>query len=68
SKLLSAFGVYIFNDNSMREKDTQDIIKRLKFTFNDKIYIDNMDKSDKRWLDDEVEVVTVELLKFMRRL
>lgn len=48
----------------MREKEGKDIVKRLKFTFSDKEYIKNLDRSDKRWLDDEIDVITEEILKF----
>ena len=50
TKLISALNTYIFCDDSMREKDGKDIVKRLKFTFSDKTYIRSLDKSDKRWL------------------
>ena len=46
------------------EKEGKDIVKRLKFTFSDKEYIKNLDRSDKRWLDDEIDVITEEILKF----
>ena len=64
TKLLSAMDTYIFHDDSMREKEGKDIVKRLKFTFSDKEYIKNLDRSDKRWLDDEIDVITEEILKF----
>ena len=64
TKLWQALDTYIFHDDSMREKEGKDIVKRLKFTFSDKEYIKNLDRSDKRWLDDEIDVITEEILKF----
>ena len=68
SKLLSALDVYVFNDNTMREKKITDIVRRLKFIFNDRTYINNLDKSDKRWLDKPIEEITKELLEFVNKL
>ena len=64
TKLWQALDTYIFHDDSMREKEGKDIFKRLKFTFSDKEYIKNLDRSDKRWLDDEIDVITEGILKF----
>lgn len=68
TKLISALNTYIFCDDSMREKDGKDIVKRLKFTFSDKTYIRSLDKSDKRWLDDEIDVITAGILEFVNKI
>lgn len=68
SRLWKALDTYIFHDDSMREKEGNDIVKRLEFTFGDEEYIKSLDKSDKRWLDDEIHVITGELLKFAREI
>lgn len=65
TKLLKALDTYIFLDGSMREKNSKDILKRLKFTFSDKTYIKSLDTSDKRWIDEEINVITTGLLDFM---
>lgn len=67
-KLLLALDVYIFNDSSMREKNGKDIVRRLGFTFRDKAYVRNLDKSDKRWFDDEIDVIINGILEFMKRI
>ena len=68
TRLMSALDTYIFHDSSMREREGKDIVKRLKFTFSDKTYIRNLDKSDKRWLDDEIDVITEGILKFVSNI
>ena len=40
----------------------------MKITFNDKEYIRKLDTSDKRWIDEEIGVVTQELLKFIAEI
>lgn len=67
TKLLSALNTYIFHDDSMRENEGADIVKRLKFTFSDKVYIRNLDKSNKRWIDDEIDAIIRELLEFAEK-
>ena len=67
-KLWQALDTYIFHDDTMREKEGKDIVKRLKFTFSDKEYIRSLDKSDKRWVDDEIDVITEEILKFAGKI
>lgn len=67
-KLWMALDTYIFRDDSMRENDGKDIAKRLKFTFSDKIYIKNLDSSDKRWLDDDIALITGSLLDFVNKI
>lgn len=66
-KFLSALDTYIFNDSSMREKEGKDIVKRLNYTFSDKSYIDALDKSDKRWLDDDINVITRGLVEYIQQ-
>ena len=68
TKLLAALDTYIFHDDSMREKEGKDIVKRLKFAFSDKTYIRSLDKSDKRWIDDEIDVITEGLLEFVGKI
>lgn len=63
-KLSIALDSYIFRDESMKEKSGNDISKRLRFTFSDMVYIKSLDKSEKRWIDDEIGVITGGLLEF----
>lgn len=68
AKLLPALDTYIFKDPSMRENEGKDIVNRLSMTFKDKEYIKNLDSSDKRWIDDEINVITEGILIFMNRI
>lgn len=67
-KLLPALHTYIFDDSSMRENNGKDILRRLKFIFNDKIYIRNLDKSEKRWIDEKIEVVIKGVVEFISEI
>ena len=68
TKLKLALDTYIFNDDTMREKQGKDILKRLKFTFGDKIYVESLDKSDKRWIDDDISTIIEGLLEFVNEI
>lgn len=67
-KLMVALDTYIFCDTTMKENTGSDIAKRLKITFSDKGYIRRLDTSDKRWIDEEIGVVTNGLLEFMGKI
>ena len=67
-KLMVALDTYIFSDTAMKENTGSDIEKRLKITFSDKGYIRRLDTSDKRWIDEEISVVTNGLLEFVGKI
>ncbi len=67
-KLMAALDTYIFSDATMKENTGSDIAKRLKITFGDKGYIRRLDTSDKRWIDEEISVVTNGLLEFVDKI
>lgn len=67
-KLMIALDAYIFSDATMKENTGSDIEKRLKITFGDRGYIRRLDTSDKRWVDEEIDVVTKGLLEFVSRI
>jgi hypothetical protein len=52
----------------MKENTGNDIVRRLKITFSDKGYIGRLDTSDKRWIDEEISVVTNGLLEFVAKI
>ncbi len=64
-KLMVALDTYIFNDTTMKENTGNDIVRRLKIAFSDKSYIHRLDNSDKRWIDEEIGVVTEGILEFV---
>lgn len=49
-------------------KVCRDIVNRLSMTFKDKEYIKNLDSSDKRWIDDEINVIIEGILNFMNKI
>lgn len=67
-KLMVALDTYIFKDGTMKENTGNDIVRRLKITFSDKGYIGRLDTSDKRWIDEEISVVTNGLLEFVAKI
>ena len=66
--LMQCFGTYIFDDSDMRENNMSDIVKRISVVFSDRRYINRLDTSDKRWLDDDIGLVTGTILDFLKSL
>lgn len=67
-KLRIAINTYIFSDSAMREKSGEDIVNRLKFTFSDKSYVKTLDASDKRWMDERIDVIIKGLVEFASKI
>lgn len=63
-----ALDTYIFKDGTMKENTGNDIARKLKITFSDKGDIGRLDTSDKRWIDEEISVVTNGLLEFVAKI
>ena len=66
--LIQCFGTYIFNDTNMRENNMDDIVKRISAVFSDRRFINRLDTSDKRWLDDDIGLVTGTILDFLKSM
>lgn len=64
-KMAVALNSYIFSDATMKENTGSDIVSRLKIAFGDRGYIQRLDTSDKRWIDEEISIVTNGLLEFV---
>lgn len=67
-KLMIALDTYVFSDATMRENTRSDIEKRLKITFSDRGYIRRLDTSDKRWIDEEIDVITRGILEYVSKI
>lgn len=52
----------------MKENTGSDIEKRLKIIFGEQGYIRRLDTSDKRWIDEDINVVTEGLLEFVSNI
>ena len=44
------------------------IVKRIEFVFRDKTYRKRVDKSDKRWLDDDIKEVFNGIVNYLKGL
>lgn len=64
-KLIECFHTFIFDDKGMRENNLADVSRRLKFIFSDKIYKNRVDKSDKRWLDTDIDEVFTRIVAYL---
>lgn len=51
--LLNCFKVLIFDDIKMREQSVDDILQRITSTFKNETYLQNLNTSNKNWLDVE---------------
>lgn len=66
-KLISCLHTFIFDDSEMRENDMSAILRRLNFVFRDKIYRGRVDKSDKRWLDADIDEVFSGIMEYLNK-
>ena len=66
--LLNCFHVFIFDDPGMRENDMSGVVRRIEKVFKDSAYKFRVDKSDKRWLDDDIEEVFDGILAYLSYL
>lgn len=66
-KLISCLHTFIFDDSGMRENDMSAILRRLNFVFRDKIYRGRVDKSDKRWLDADIDEVFSGIMEYLNK-
>lgn len=67
-KVRDCFNTYIFNDSDMKENNIEEIIKRIKFIFSNTAYKKRVDKSDKRWLDDNIEDIFEKIVSCLNGL
>lgn len=66
-KLKQSIKVLIFDDEGMRENTMKDIVRRVEFAFKDKKYLEQIASSRQRWIDEDVEVVTVGIVDFLKK-
>lgn len=64
-KFKVALNSYILEDNGMKEKHINDIVKKLSITFTNKRYRSRVDRSDKRWIDESIDVILSGILNFI---
>ncbi len=67
-KIMECFNVYIFRNKDMKERSIVEVIRRLENTFKNKQYRERVDKSDKRWLDTEIDEVLETIINYLKNL
>lgn len=67
-KLKRCIEILIFEDEKMKENNMQDIINRLKKTFNSQIYINSLSKPKVNWLDIPIQTVINTVLNYFTNL
>ena len=67
-KLNECFKTLIYDDEGMRENNIDEIIKRVKNTFSNRIYIRNLTTSKKNWLDVEQNIVLEGIIEFLNKM
>lgn len=68
NKLLKAFQILIFDDDTMKEETIDDILKRLENIFNSKIYKSNLTNPKVNWLDVSINEAIVKVLDYICEL
>ena len=66
-KLYDCIYIFIIKDLEMREDSITEIIKRVDKIFKDNVYKNRVDKSEKRWLDDNIEDIFKRILETMKK-
>ena len=65
TKFFICMDSFVFSDAEMRENNMEDVYRRISKVFQDKVYKSTVDKSDKRWLDDDIDLIFDRILKFI---
>lgn len=60
--------VYITEDPTMRENNTQEVFSRISMIFRDKVYISNLKARDENWLGEDTDTVIKGLLNYFKKL
>ena len=66
TKLLKYIEILILDDEKTREKSVEEIFERLQKTFMNSTFLNNLNSSNKNWVDEDNEVVIRSLLKFIK--
>ena len=67
-KLKICLDSYVYNDPKMREKNSADIVRRVKIAFNNRAYISRLRTTDKKWLDEELDDILNGLIEYIEKL
>ena len=67
-KLNSCLVSFIYDDPKMKESDIDGVISRVERSFKSSTFINRLESSDKRWIDEDIEEVTGGILEILRRI
>lgn len=67
-KLMNCFNILIFKDETMRENNIEDVVNRLKMTFNSNAYRNHLSNPKNNWLDITVDDAIMSVLKYIKSL
>ena len=68
SKLMDCFRIYIFDDDSLKEHDMNDVIRRVNNTFSSDQYVSRLGRSRKNWLRMDTQQVLADIISFLETL
>lgn len=68
SKLEVCLDSYIFKDEGMRENSILDIRRRVNLAFSDKFYKRNLSETDKKWIDEPIDIILETIVNFLKGL
>ena len=60
--------ILIFADPGMREHSMADILRRMKSTFNNKLYLNRAASSRQRWIDKDIHSITEAIMRYLQKL
>ena len=64
-KLDKCFNEFIFSDPGMKEKNVNDILRRVNHTFSDERYLERLSRSRQNWLNIEISDATKTIIDFL---
>lgn len=67
-KLQICLDSYIYHDDGMRENNINDIINRMRMTFNAKMYQKRIRTFDKKWIDANIDDIFKAIMNFLESL
>lgn len=67
-KLMNCFNILIFQDETMRENNIEDVVNRLQMTFNSNAYRNHLSNPKNNWLDITVDDAIMSVLKYIKSL
>lgn len=68
NKLNKCLKICIYDDIRMKENTKEDIVKRIRRTFDDKDYLIRLSKSNKRWIDEDIDNIKDSIIDYLSKL